>query len=571
MSIWPFGKRKEEIRADTDPEAGNIVESDVLLQALLGKTVITREKALEIPAIRGCINLLAGTIASLPLKLYREDESGNVTEVKSDPRVYFLNHDTGDTLTAAQFWRAMLEDYYLGKGGYAYINWIGMGIRSIHYVEESQISIIKNTDPIFKDYDILVQGRRYHPYQFFKILRNTKDGAQSRSLTEENPLIIGVAHSGLAYEENLVRRGGNKRGFLKSPKKLTQAAIDALKAAFRRLYGGTDENVVVLNEGIEFQEASSTSVEMQLNENKESNAKEVCKLFGSFSGMVNGNATDKDIENFKWACTMLMNDIECSLDRDLLLESEKGHFYWAFDDKELTRGNIKERYEAYKIGLDKNFLQIDEVREKEDLEPIGFDWITLGLDQVLLNPKTGQIYTPNTNALQDMNHMQMFGGKLADHWKNGSANGDEKRSYTGQNLIITGPPGSGKTTWVHEQMKQGEMVLDLDTVKCALAGNNELQAQAADMVPMLTVVRDAVYRAVAEHKNSGKCYIITTENNLGKLRQLQIYLNAELKVMDTPLEVCMERVKNDPTRPDKQLFYDLIKEWFDTWKGGEET
>lgn len=555
MNIWPFGKRKEEIRADTNIEIGKIVESDVLLNALLGKRTITKEKALEIPTVQACINLIAGTISSLPINLYRKDENGKVKEIR-DRRTFLLNNDTGDTLTATQFWRAMLEDYYLGKGGYAYINWKGLDIWSIHYVDEDDISIQKNTDPIFKDYDILVQGQRYKPHQFFKILRKTKDGAQSRSIVEDNPLIIGVAHSEMVYEENLVRKGGNKRGFLKSPKKLTQAAIDKLKEAFRRLYENSEENVVILNDGMEFQEASNTSVEMQLNENKDSNATELCKLLGVPAGMVNGKPTDKDFENFIRSCTMVMNDIECSLDRDLLLESEKGLFYWAFDAKELTRGNIKERYEAYKIGLEKNFLQIDEVREKEDLEPIGFEWITIGLDSVLLNPKTGQIYTPNTNALQDMNALQapIIG---------------ENRAYTGENLIITGPPGSGKTTWVQENMQQGEMVLDLDAIKCALLGKNDFHVQAAEIVPMLSVVRDAVYRGIAEKKNPGKCYIITTETDTSRLRQWQIYLNASLKVMDTPKEVCVERVKNDYTRPDKAVFYELINEWFDKWRGGE--
>lgn len=555
MNIWPFGKHKEEVRADTNVKTGDIVESDVLLNALLGKTVVTKEKALEIPTIQACINLIAGTISSLPINLYQKGEDGKVKEVR-DHRTFLLNNDTGDTLTASQFWRAMIEDYYLGKGGYAYINWQGMDVRSIHYVDETYISIQKNTDPIFKDYDILVRGAAYHPHRFFKILRKTKDGMVSRSITDDNPLIIGVSHSELVYEENLVRKGGNKRGFLKSPKKLTQAAIDALKDAFRKLYGNADENVVVLNDGIDFQESSNTSVEMQLNENKKANTTEICKLFGIPDTMISGNPSEKDIDNFIRACAIVMNDIECSLDRDLLLESEKGLFYWAFDTKELTRGNIKERYEAYKIGLDKNFLQIDEVREKEDLEPIGFEWITLGLDQVLFNPRTGQIYTPNTNALQDMSSMKA--GFI-----------QEDRAFDGKNLIITGAPGSGKTTWVHENMKSGEMVLDLDAIKCALLGNDEFHGQATEIVPMLTVVRDAVYRALAENKNSGRCYVITTETDLGTLRQWQVYLNAELKVMDTPKEICMERVKNDPTRPDKDVFYSLIDKWFENWKGGE--
>lgn len=68
-----------------------------------------------------------------------------------------------------------------------------------------------------------------------------------------------------------------KKEFIKSPRSLTQAALDSIKAAFKKLYQNNTENVVVLNNGLEFQESSNTSVEMQLNENKQTNSNECCK------------------------------------------------------------------------------------------------------------------------------------------------------------------------------------------------------------------------------------------------------------------------------------------------------
>ena len=405
MGFFSFGKKKAEIRADT-VSATEIIDSPVLLQALLGNgDPITKEQALEIPTVQACINLISGTIAALPVKLYEKTETGDVREVKDDLRIRILNNDTGDTLTAAQFWRAMIEDYFLGKGGYAYINWGSLGVRSLHYVDERYISIIHNTDPIFKDYDIMVQGISYHPYQFFKILRKTVDGMTSASIMSENPRALSVVYSSMLYEERLVKNGGNKKGFLQSENGLSKEAMDRVKEAFRRFYGNS-ENVVVLNKGLTFKESSNTSVEMQLNENKKTNAGEICKLFGVPSAMVNGSPTEQDKKSFVQTCTNIMSDIECSLNRDFLLESEKVSRYWAFDTKELTRGDIKERYEAYQIGLNQHFLQVDEIRKLEDMEPMGFDWIALGLDSVLYNPKTGQIYTPNTNAMQQMNRAE---------------------------------------------------------------------------------------------------------------------------------------------------------------------
>ena len=59
------------------------------------------------------------------------------------------------------------------------------------------------------------------------------------------------------------------------------------------------------------------------------------------------------------------------------------------------------------MGLRNNFLQVDEVREKEDYEPLGINWIRLGLDSVLYDPKTNMIYTPNTNEMQQLEGVQL--------------------------------------------------------------------------------------------------------------------------------------------------------------------
>ena len=397
---WPWQK-EERTEQVAEPST-----DDVLLKALLGNTTITKEQALNIPSVQSCINFVANTVSMLPIKLYK-DNNGKTEEVKDDVRVDLLNDDTKDTLDAVQFWRAIITDYFLGKGGYAYINRNLNNVISLHYVDESYISIVKNTDPIFKDYKILVNGKGYWPFEFIKILRNTKDGAQGTSLIEENNLILSVAYNSLIFEETLVKKGGNKKGFIKSPRKLTQEVIDKLKEAWRRLYSNNSENVVILNEGLEFQEASNTSVEMQLNENKETNSAEICKLFNIPENIIKGTATAKEYANaFKMGVMPVLKVIECALNRELLLEKEKSSFYFTFDTKEILKGDIKERFEAYKTAIEANFMSVDEVRYMEDLPALGIDWIKLGLDSVLYNPKTGEIYTPNTNKVQNVDKLK---------------------------------------------------------------------------------------------------------------------------------------------------------------------
>lgn len=394
-------KEKPEERADPGRE---VDASDSLLRALISGTDVDKTILLQIPAVRGCLEKIAGTVCRLPIKLYRKVD-GKVEEITEDARLRLLNKETGDTLNADEFWRAMLEDYYLGRGAYAYIRKNGIGeYEGLHYVEEEKVSVLKNYDPILKSYSIMVMGKTYHPFEFLKLHRRTKDGAEGIPLWQDNPLIFSVAYNSFVFEEKLVKKGGNKRGFIEAEDRLDKGAIESIKRAWNNLYSNNTDNVVVLNKGAKFKESSNTSVEMQLNENKESNAKDICGMFGFSSRILYGEATQEDRKEYINAVMSLLNVIETALDKDLLTEKEKESFYFAFDTKELTRGSLKERYEAYALGLTNNFLQIDEVRAKEDMEPLGFKWVRIGLNDVLLDVEKGIIYTPNMNAVADLNN-----------------------------------------------------------------------------------------------------------------------------------------------------------------------
>lgn len=381
-------------------ERAQITDDDPLFRTLLSGDTVTKEMALQVPTVSGGIDLIANIIASTPIKLYR-DTGGKAEEIIKDYRLRLLNEDPGDTLTAYEFWQAIIRDYYLGKGGYFYINWQGNRINSLHYVDEEYISVIRSYDPIFKDYDILVHGRRYRPYEFFRILRNTKDGAEGVPVTAESSQIIAVAYNSLKFELNMAKRGGNKRGFLRSEKKLAPDVLAKLREAFRKLYSGSGEdNFVVLNEGIDFKESSSTSAEMQMNENKVTNAAEFAKIFHISTDVMAGKATDADIASLaRLAAIPLMAVIESSLNRNMLLEKEKDEYYFAFDKKELLKGDMVSRFNAYKIALDSNFMQVDEVRYREDLDPLGFNMIKLGLQDVLYDPVNKTLITPNTGQV----------------------------------------------------------------------------------------------------------------------------------------------------------------------------
>ena len=379
--------------------------NDVLLQALINNEEITREKALTLPAVSGAVDLIGNMIACMPVKLYKY-EDGRIKEQENDSRVRLLNGDTGDTLDSFQLKKAMVEDYLLGKGGYCYIQRRRNEVVSLRYVEDIYITILKNFKPIFKDYVILVMWEQYKPYEFIKLLRNTKDGSTGIGLTQELGKTLETAYDTLLYQLSLVKSGGNKKGFLKAQRRLGQEEINTLKRAWRNMYANNSENVVVLNNGLEFQESSNSSVEMQLDQNKRTLADEINRIFHIY----------EDFElTFKEAIYPIVKAFETALNRDLLLEKEKGSYFFEFDVKEIIKASLRERYEAYKLAKETGFLTLNEIRKTENLEEIeGLDVINVGLGAVLYSADTHTYFTPNTATTTDMGIEKVLTDKVLD-------------------------------------------------------------------------------------------------------------------------------------------------------------
>lgn len=368
-------------------EGGTV--SDVLLTTIINGESITREQALAIPSVAANVDFISNCIAAMPVKLYKRKD-GKVEEITDDTRVRLLNNDTGDTLDAFQMKKAMVTDYLLGKGGYCYIRKNKNDVTGLFYVQDFYVTFNYDFVPIYKTYKIYVGEGTYQPYEFLKILRNTVTGAWGIGIIEELTKALETSYQTMLYQLGLVKTGGNKRGFLKSEKKLTEEAMTALKAAWSRLYANNTENVVVLNQGLDFKEASNTSVEMQLNETVDTLNKDIDKIF---------HISENFNDTFKFAIYPIVKAFETALNRDLLLEKEKNKFFFEFDVKEIIKADIKSRYEVYRMSKECQMTTINERRRMENMNDIeGGDVIDLGLGAVLFDINTQTYYTPNTNA-----------------------------------------------------------------------------------------------------------------------------------------------------------------------------
>ena len=187
MGLFDFmKKRDDEPTAPAPVRQEHVMQcNDVLLQALLNGETITREKVLMLPIVNSAVDFISNTIASMPVKLYKQKQ-GKVEEITDDNRTRYLNSDTGDTLDGFQLKKAMVSDYLLGKGGYCYIRRERNEATGLFYVSDQNITVmLYSNDAIHKDYQLLVNAQSYEQFDFIKLLRNTKDGASGVGLTVE--------------------------------------------------------------------------------------------------------------------------------------------------------------------------------------------------------------------------------------------------------------------------------------------------------------------------------------------------------------------------------------------------
>ncbi len=393
-----FGRKKVKNDKNDKSEAtsGVLISDKDLLQALLNGDVISKEQALSIPTVASAVDTIASKISTIPLKLYQEQDKDGKKTVKSvkDDRCALINDDTGDTLDGVQFKKAIITDYLLDLGGYAFIEKQGNTTKSIHYVDAERVEILKNTDPIFKSYQIQVNGKPYRDYQFIKVLRNTKDGASGKSVREEISTALKTAYQNLVMLYSSAKKGGKKRGYLLTEKSLTTEVLEKLKKDWESLYSNDGLSSIVLPNGAKFQESTDSTFETSVNATRKQLNDEINNIF---------HIGNSDAETFTNAILPILTAFECAINRVLLLEKEKEQgYFFAFDTKEMLKSDLRSRFEAYKLALDGGWMTKNEARYFENMDEIdGLDTINMGLGSVLFDTNKGTYFVPNTGAITD--------------------------------------------------------------------------------------------------------------------------------------------------------------------------
>ena len=352
-----FGKK--ETRSD------NEVVADFVSGVVPTNKVITKQEALSLPVVSKSVDWIASVIAGLPIKLLQRTEKG-YTEVYDDYRLSLLNEFSGNCMTANDLKHQLISDLLLEGNCYAYISKRGNKITKLSYIPTSKVTYTESVDSVDKIINAWVDGKQVQDYNVFRLVTNSKNGFSGIGFVSDCQNLLNTILSSLEYENSTIS-SGVRRGFLKSKSKLDNDKMNQLRQAWRKLTSPKQTDVLVLNAGLEFEDASSTATESQLSQNKVINTQQVLSYFGLPTNFFEGANSESYLTAVRIAVLPLVRQFVTALNNYLLLESEKNTLKFDIDTSELLRLNANERYDAYQKGLSSGILTIDEVRRMENL------------------------------------------------------------------------------------------------------------------------------------------------------------------------------------------------------------
>lgn len=338
------------------------------------------ENALKLSAAYACDRLISETVASLPALVFERMADGGRKRATNHPLYDLLHRQPNEYQTAIEFFDFMTHCVLMRGNAFARI------VAGPRGFADQLI-------PMHPDYVTMESlrrgGLRYHvnvPGQAAETLADedvlhvkgmSADGVTGVSVVSYARESLGVALGAERYGARFFRNNARPGGVLETLKPLSKEAAARLKENWEAAQGGDNQGrIAVLEEGLTFKEVSMNNRDSQFLETREFQAEDICRWFRVPPHMVGltskatswGSGIEQMSQGFVTYTLMpWLIRWQQAISRDLILAPDK--YFVEFVVDALLRGDLKGRYDAYAVALDKGFMSPNEVRQRENLNP----------------------------------------------------------------------------------------------------------------------------------------------------------------------------------------------------------
>ena len=344
---------------------------------------VNADTSMACSAYTACIRVISDAVSALPLHVYERLANGGKVKASTHP-IYRLLHQQPNPWQTAQEFRDWMTGMYLHYGAsYAEIRPGARGaVSELWPLHSSRMDAERLEDGRLR-YRYREPGGRetiYSQEQIFCLRYTTEDGIKAIPTYSLFKNVIGLAQ---ALESHAATYFGNNARpgiVLESDNPIPVEAAERLREQWERMHRGPDRafRTAVLPNGVKAHELSGSNESAQMLESRVFSAIECCRLFRVPPHMIQqlDRSTYNNIEvqgtEFVQHCLLPhLKRWEAAISRDLIVDDET--YFAEHSVNGLLRGDHASRSAFYVSALQNGWMTINEIREAENLNPIGPD------------------------------------------------------------------------------------------------------------------------------------------------------------------------------------------------------
>lgn len=395
MGIFDFFRRSQAValpapKAATQSSDGGVLirTADELDRYMRGDgsgtssgVAVNPDTAMRVAAVYGCVRIIAGAVATMPLQLKRRVDEKTRKDASDHPLWPVLHRTPNAWMTPSGFRRMMQAHILLRGNAYALI------VRNARSQIVSLLPLHPDRVTVEQadDQGIAYRYRRKNGSEIvfpqgdvFHLIGLTLDGVHGLSVIGYARESIGLSIATERHGATLFKNGTSIGAILKAKNKLGHEGIENLKTSLEEYRGSENANkTLILEEDMGYEKLGMTAVDAQFVETIGATRTDIAMFFGVPPHMLGdttkstswGSGIEQQSQGFvSYTLEDWLTGWEETIDRDLI--AGEPDIFAKFNRAGLVRGDIKTRYGAYAIGRQWGWLSANDVRSLEDLNPI---------------------------------------------------------------------------------------------------------------------------------------------------------------------------------------------------------
>jgi HK97 family phage portal protein len=354
------------------------------MQTLGGKNIIvTTKKSASLGIVFECVDVIKRTLSLVSPKIYEQRPDGKYP-APQHPLYTLVNTEPYTLYTATDYYGQMIADYLLYGNAYAIIQRNGGRVTGLRRLEPENVEPYlmtidgveerwyKITDEKEKRSTVLNQRDMIHLMDF------NFDGIKGLSRIQLKKNTITEAGQVQIYATDMYKSGVSVSGYLESDRMIGKDELDYLRRKFEQQTTAANGGIAALPQGFKYNplKYNLPFADAEIIEAQKWGVENVARIFGVPLSLIGrsdmaDNKADAEFNRFlSVTIAPLTILLENEHNRKLFSQNERWRYYIKFNLKGLFRVDMLTRYQAHQIALSHGFMNKDEVRDVEGMNPI---------------------------------------------------------------------------------------------------------------------------------------------------------------------------------------------------------